>query len=85
MTDRIGYQIGNYCIIRPFGHGGFADVYLVEHIYIQTKVAIKLLQMSLSEDMKGFLNEVRTFAHFEKIYVFTSLRNQQLIEVEIHR
>lgn len=64
MADRIGQQLGNYRIISPIGHGGFADVYLGEHIYLQTKVAIKLLQMRLAEeDMEGFLNEARTIAH----------------------
>ncbi len=64
MVDRIGQQLGNYRIIRPIGHGGFADVYLGEHIYLQTQVAIKLLQMRLAEeDMEGFLKEARTIAH----------------------
>src|SRR5438045_3666017 len=64
MTDRIGQQIGNYRMLRPLGRGGFAEVYLGEHIYLQTQVAIKILQMRLaSEDMKGFLNEARTIAH----------------------
>ena len=43
MADRFGQQLGNYRIISPIGHGGFADVYLSEHIYLQTQVAIKLL------------------------------------------
>lgn len=64
MVDRIGQQLGTYRIIRPIGHGGFADVYLGEHIYLQTQVAIKLLQMRLAEEeMEGFLIEARTIAH----------------------
>jgi len=64
VADRFGQQLGNYRIISPIGHGGFADVYLSEHIYLQTQVAIKLLQMRLAAgDMEGFLKEARTIAH----------------------
>ena len=73
MADRMGQQLGNYHILRSIGHAGFADVYLSEHIYLQTQVALKLLQMRLAEEeMEGFLNEARTIAHLENIYVFTS-------------
>lgn len=45
----IGDQLGNYCIIRHIGHGGFADVYLAEHNYIKGKrVAIKVLRAALT-------------------------------------
>lgn len=33
MADRTGQQLGNYRILRLIGKGGFADVYLGEHIY----------------------------------------------------
>src|SRR5947209_8151407 len=63
MTDRVGQQLGNYRLIRLLGQGGFADVYLGEHIYLRTSAAIKVLQMRLTnEDMEGFLNEARTIA-----------------------
>ena len=63
MTDRVGQQLGNYRLIRLLGQGGFADVYLGEHIYLKTSAAIKVLQMRLTnEDMEGFLNEARTIA-----------------------
>ena len=64
MTDRHGQQLGNYRIIHPIGSGGFANVYLGEHIYLQTQVALKLLQMQLAEEnMEEFLKEARTIAH----------------------
>lgn len=64
MINRSGQQFGNYRIIRPIGHGGFAEVYLGEHIYLQTQVAIKILQTRLAEEnMEGFLKEARTIAH----------------------
>src|SRR5438067_2401518 len=63
MADRVGQQLGNYRLIRLLGQGGFAEVYLGEHIYLKTQVAIKLLQMQLAnEDIEGFLKEARTVA-----------------------
>ncbi len=45
MADSIGHQLGNYRLIRLIGQGGFAKVYLGEHVYLQTQAAIKVLQM----------------------------------------
>ncbi len=43
--------------------GGFAEVYLAEHIHLQTQSAIKLLHTQLAqEDMEYFRNEARTLA-----------------------
>ncbi len=45
------------------GQGGFADVYLGEHIYLKTQAAIKVMQMRLAnDDMESFINEARTIA-----------------------
>jgi serine/threonine protein kinase len=65
MIDRSGRQLGNYQVIRPIGRGGFADVYLGEHVYLKTQVAIKVLQTKVAgeEDLEGFLKEARTIAH----------------------
>src|SRR5205085_7635683 len=64
MSDRIGQQLGNYRLLRTIGQGGFADVYLGEHIYLNTQAAIKVLQMRLTdEDKRSFLEEARTIAH----------------------
>lgn len=45
-----GQQIGNYRLTRLPGRGGFAYVYLGEHIYLKTQAAIKVLQMQLGSD-----------------------------------
>ncbi|MBA2285991.1 MAG: protein kinase [Ktedonobacteraceae bacterium] len=64
MTDRMMEQIGNYRIIRLLDRGGFAHVYLGEHIYLGTQVAIKILNTRLTvDDRNGFLTEARTIAH----------------------
>ena len=65
MGDRAGQQLGNYRVINLIGRGGFADVYLAEHIYLKTQVAIKILQTKVAhdEDLEGFLKEARTVAH----------------------
>lgn len=66
MSDRIGQQLANYRLIRTLGQGGFADVYLGEHIYLNTLAAIKVLQMRLTdEDKQSFLEEARTIAHMK--------------------
>jgi eukaryotic-like serine/threonine-protein kinase len=60
MTNREGRQVGNYHLTSLLGHGGFAEVYLGEHIYLRSKAAIKLLNTQLSEQNKEhFLEEAR--------------------------
>src|SRR5437667_7187967 len=66
MTDRMGQQLGNYHLIRLLGHGGFADVYLGEHIHLNTLAAIKVLDARLTADeITQFRNEARTIARLE--------------------
>lgn len=66
MVDRVGQQFGNYRLIRLVGRGGFAEIYLGEHIYLGTQAAIKVLHTQLTDDaMKRFHIEARTIAHLE--------------------
>ena len=70
MADHIVEQIGNYRIIRLVDRGGFAHVYLGEHIYLRTQVAIKILDTTLTvDDRDGFLNEARTIAHLVHVHI----------------
>lgn len=64
MNDLTGKQLGKYRILRPLAAGGYAVVYLGEHIHLETPVAIKVLhQVHLSsEDEEKFLKEARTIA-----------------------
>ena len=59
MADRIGQMLGNYRLIRLLGRGGFADVYLGEHIHLNTLAAIKVLDSRFTSEQ---INQVRTEA-----------------------
>src|SRR5258707_15052225 len=68
MSDQRGslidQQFGNYRIMRLLGQGGFADVYLGEHVHLGTQAAIKVLYARLgNDDREKFLVEARTIAH----------------------
>src|SRR5438132_1506395 len=66
MVDRVGQQLGSYQLIKLLGQGGFADVYLGEHIYLKTQAAIKVLPMRLvGNDMESFLKEAQTIARLK--------------------
>jgi len=63
MVDHVGQQLGNYRLSRLIGHGGFAEVYLGEHIHLNTQAAIKVLQIRLTgSNLEQFRNEARTIA-----------------------
>src|SRR6266566_3730172 len=63
MAERVGQQLGNYTLIRRLGEGGFAEVYLGEHIHLGTQAAIKILHTQLSTDnVDEFRTEARTIA-----------------------
>jgi serine/threonine protein kinase len=64
MADLVGRQFGNYHLIRLLGQGGFADVYLGEHVHLNTLAAIKVLRAQLvADDITNFRTEARTIAH----------------------
>jgi eukaryotic-like serine/threonine-protein kinase len=74
MTDRVGQQLGNYRLVRLLGEGGFAEVYLGEHIYLGTQAAIKVLHTQLaSEEGEQFRTEARTIARLEPIPIGAQL------------
>src|SRR5207248_529764 len=66
MADRLGregQQLGNYHLLRLLGKGGFAEVYLGEHLHLGTLAAMKVLRTHLaSEDITPFRDEARLIA-----------------------
>ena len=84
MADRVGQQLGNYCLIRVLGEGGFAEVYLGEHVYLQSQAAIKVMHARLGkDDLEAFLSEAilldpkNVSAYLEKGYVLLDLKRYE--------
>ena len=70
MADRVGQHLGNYRLTRLLGKGGFAEVYLGEHVYLETQAAIKVLLTQLAdEDMEPFRLEAKRVAHLEHPHI----------------
>ncbi|MBV9231905.1 MAG: protein kinase, partial [Chloroflexi bacterium] len=57
----IGQIVGDYRLTRWLGGGGFGNVYLAEHVRDGQQVAIKVLEVRLTEhdDFRAFINEAR--------------------------
>jgi serine/threonine protein kinase len=67
-------QLGNYRLMQRLGSGGFAEVYLGEHIHLGRQAAIKVLK--LQEDKTGqadFLEEARRAAALQHPHIITVL------------
>ncbi len=59
--ERVGQRFGNYRVVHLLGQGGFAKVYLGEHLYLEKhQAAIKVLRPELSNQYKAdFLQEAQ--------------------------
>jgi WD40 repeat protein/serine/threonine protein kinase len=63
MADRVGQRLGKYRLVRLLGQGGFADVYLGEHLHLNSQAAIKVMHTHLAqEDWESFRREARLIA-----------------------
>jgi serine/threonine protein kinase len=64
MAGREGQILGNYRLTRLLGSGGFAEVYLGEHVHLGTQAAIKVLstQLVTAGEVEKFRQEARTIA-----------------------
>ena len=63
MSDRVGQQLGNYQLLHLIGQGSFADVYLGEHLHLNTQAAIKVLHTRLTdEESEKLRSEARLMA-----------------------
>jgi len=71
---RAGQQLGNYRVVRFLAEGGFAEVYLGEHIHLGTYAAIKVLKTRLTNaDLKAFREEARTVARLRHTHIVSIL------------
>src|SRR5947209_15076531 len=77
MPELIGQQLGNYRLTHLLGSGGYAEVYLGEHIRLNSQAAIKVLRARLvsSEEVESFQNEGRIIAglihpHIVRVFDF---------------
>lgn len=71
MADRIGQRLGNYRLTRLLGKGGFAEVYLGEHLRLGTQAAVKVLHTRLasSDEVDKFQQEAHTIAHLKHPHI----------------
>src|SRR5712692_164725 len=63
MSDRLGQQLGNYRLVTLLGQGGFAEVYLGQHVRLSLQAAIKVLHRHLTDqEAEHFYQEAETIA-----------------------
>ena len=63
MADRVGQQFGNYRLVTLLGQGGFAEVYLGQHVRLTLQAAIKVLHTHLAgSEAERFYQEAETIA-----------------------
>src|SRR5215472_15268742 len=63
MADRSGEHLGNYRLVRLLGQGGYAEVYLGQHVRLSLQAAIKVLHTHLTgSEAEHFYQEAETIA-----------------------
>ena len=63
MADRLGQQFGNYRLVSLLGQGGYAAVYLGQHVRLDLQAAIKVLHTHLTDsEAEHFQQEAQTIA-----------------------
>jgi predicted ATPase/class 3 adenylate cyclase/DNA-binding CsgD family transcriptional regulator len=74
MVDRVGQQFGNYRLLRLIERGSIADVYLGEHLHLNTQAAIKILHTYLPGEASARLRtEARTMARLTHPHIVRTL------------
>src|SRR6266851_7133230 len=63
MADRVGQQFSNYRLVSLLGQGGYAEVYLGQHVRLELQAAIKVLHAYLTGgEAEHFQQEAQTIA-----------------------
>jgi peptide/nickel transport system substrate-binding protein len=63
VAERLGQQFGNYRLISLLGQGGYAEVYLGQHVRLDLQAAIKVLHTHLTgSEAEHFQQEAQTIA-----------------------
>jgi len=63
VADRVGQQLGNYRLVALLGQGGYAEVYLGQHVRLELQAAIKVLHTYLTDqEAEHFQQEAQTIA-----------------------
>jgi serine/threonine protein kinase len=74
MREYVGEQLGHYRVLRLLGRGGFAHVYLGEHLYLNSLAALKVLHTQFSEEeAAAFLREAQTLMHLSHPHIIRVL------------
>src|SRR5581483_6920580 len=74
MTERVGQRFGNYRLLRALGRGSFAEVYLGEHVHLQSFAAVKIMSTQLTGDLqKNFLHEAQILAKLSHPHIIRIL------------
>lgn len=65
-------QLGNYRLIQRIAEGGFAEVYLGEHVYLNTFAAIKVIHTYLDQhDLEEFRREASIVARLRHPHIIS--------------
>jgi len=63
VADHVGQQFGNYRLVSLLGQGGYAEVYLGQHVRLDLQAAIKVLHTHLTgNEAEHFQQEAQTIA-----------------------
>ena len=74
LVDHVGERLGNYRLVQFLERGGFADVYLGEHVHLSIQAAVKLLRTQLNPgDLSRFQNEARIIARLRHSHIVSVL------------
>ena len=63
QRNRVGQQLGSYKLVRLLARGGFAEVYLAQHLRLEMQTAVKVLHTYLNEqEITNFQQEAQIIA-----------------------